>query len=127
MEDKKDEDIFELAEEKQPEAPAEQQIPSEPAPPLQPEVPKEVQQEPQKIAQPAPTQAYVPKKGVEAELKPSKWQKLKAFIVECTRVVRVTKKPSKDEFKTIVKISGIGMAVIGFLGFLVAFVKELFF
>jgi protein transport protein SEC61 subunit gamma-like protein len=116
-----------MDEEKQPAVPAEQQIPQEPAPSLQPEVPKEAQQEPQQIAAPVPTQVYVPRKAEAAELKPSRWQKLKDFIVECKRVLRVTKKPDSIEFKTIVKISGIGMVVIGFLGFLVAFVKEVFF
>jgi protein transport protein SEC61 subunit gamma-like protein len=103
------------------------QIPAQQTPPIQPaEVPKEVQQEPQQIAQ--PTQTYVPRAGaVAVEAKPSKWQRFKAFLVECQRVVRVTKKPSREEFKTIVKISAIGMAVIGFLGFFVHFVKELIF
>lgn len=119
-----------MDDEKQPEVPpAEQQIPTEPAPALQPEVPKEVQQEPQQIAQPTvpPTQVYVPKAAAAAEAKPSKLQKFKDFIVECKRVLRVTRKPDKMEFKTVVKISGIGMAIIGLIGFLVAFVKEIIF
>ncbi|MCK5107198.1 MAG: protein translocase SEC61 complex subunit gamma [Nanoarchaeota archaeon] len=45
--------------------------------------------------------------------------KLKRFIKECARVLKVTKKPSNMEYKTIVKVSAIGMLVIGFLGFLV--------
>lgn len=106
---------------------AEQQIPAEPAPAVQAdEVPEEVQQEPQEIAQ--PTQVYVPRAGaIAAEAKPSKLQKLKDFSTECKRVLRVTKKPDKMEFRTIVKIAGIGMVVIGFLGFFVHFVKELVF
>jgi protein transport protein SEC61 subunit gamma-like protein len=103
------------------------QIPLQDTPPIRPaEVPKEVQQEPRQIAQPA--QAYVPRTTIATEdLKPSRWQKFKAFLVECQRVLRVTKKPSREEFKTIVKISAIGMAIIGFLGFFVHFVKELIF
>jgi protein transport protein SEC61 subunit gamma-like protein len=58
---------------------------------------------------------------------PGKMEKLKAFIMECKRVLRVTKKPDKQEFTTIVKISAIGMAIIGVIGFLVHFVKELLF
>lgn len=58
---------------------------------------------------------------------PGKFDKLKSFYVECKRVLRVTKKPSRDEFKTIVKISAIGMGIIGAVGFLVHFVKEIFF
>jgi len=109
---------------------AEQQIPAEQTPPIMPsEVPKEIQEEPKEIAQPtAPTQVFVPKTAAAAEeAKPSKWQKVRGFIVECRRVLRVTKRPDKVEFKTIVKISGIGIVAIGFIGFLVTFLKELIF
>ncbi len=58
---------------------------------------------------------------------PGKMEKLKAFIMECKRVLRVTKKPDKQEFTTIVKISAIGMAIIGVIGFLIHFAKELLF
>ena len=58
---------------------------------------------------------------------PGKFDKLKSFIVECKRVLRVTKKPDREEFKTIVKVSAIGMGIIGVIGFLVHFIKEIFF
>ncbi|MBS3146582.1 protein translocase SEC61 complex subunit gamma [Candidatus Woesearchaeota archaeon] len=45
--------------------------------------------------------------------------KIKTFLIECKRVFQVTKKPTKDELKTIVKVSGIGMLIIGAIGFLV--------
>ena len=45
--------------------------------------------------------------------------KLKAFIEECRRVLLITKKPTGEEFKTIVKVSGIGMLVIGIIGFII--------
>ena len=90
------------------------------------EVPAEVQNEPEKIAE--QTQAYVPKSSpIGNEAKPSKWLKFKEFMVECKRVLLITKRPDMTEFKTIVKVSGIGIAIIGFLGFLVAFAKELIF
>jgi len=56
-----------------------------------------------------------------------RFDKLKTFIVECKRVLRVTKKPNKEEFQTIVKVSAIGMGIIGVIGFLVHFIKEIFF
>ncbi len=59
--------------------------------------------------------------------KPSVFSKLKGFIEESKRVLIVTKKPSKEEFKTIVKASGLGILVIGFLGFVIAMIKEIFF
>ena len=45
--------------------------------------------------------------------------KLKHFVNECIRVVRVTKKPNKEEFKTVVKVSAAGMGIIGAIGFAV--------
>ena len=53
--------------------------------------------------------------------------RLAVFWTECVRVLKVTKKPTMLEFKTIVKVSGIGMAIIGIIGFLLQFGKELFF
>lgn len=58
---------------------------------------------------------------------PAGWGRLKTFWLECKRVLRVTKKPDKQEFATIVKVSAIGMAVIGVIGFLIHMVKELLF
>ena len=53
--------------------------------------------------------------------------KLKYFLGECVRVLRVTKKPDAAEFKTIVKVSGLGILIIGLLGFVVQMIKLLFF
>jgi protein transport protein SEC61 subunit gamma-like protein len=53
--------------------------------------------------------------------------KFKSFVVECKRVFRVTKKPSNFEFKTIVKASGLGMIIIGLIGFMIQMIKQLFF
>lgn len=53
--------------------------------------------------------------------------KLRSFIGECLRVLRVTKKPDAIEFKTIVKVSGLGILIIGLIGFIVQMTKLLFF
>jgi protein transport protein SEC61 subunit gamma-like protein len=53
------------------------------------------------------------------------WIRFKSFINECKRVLKVTKKPNAFEFKTIVKVSGLGMVIIGLLGFLIQIVKTL--
>ena len=45
--------------------------------------------------------------------------KLKTFLIEAKRVHRITRKPNKQEFKTIVKIPAIGIAVIGVIGFII--------
>ncbi len=50
---------------------------------------------------------------------------IKGFASECRRVLKVTKKPGGDEFKQIVKISGLGIILIGVVGFLVHIAKQL--
>ena len=56
------------------------------------------------------------------------WQyKIRAFLQEAIRVLKVTKKPDATEFKTIVKVSGLGIVIIGLLGFAVQMIKLLFF
>ena len=52
--------------------------------------------------------------------------KLKTFYRECVRVFKITKKPTKDEYKAILKISGLGILVIGFIGFVIHMIKQLF-
>ena len=57
----------------------------------------------------------------------TKKNRFTTFLRECKRVLRVTKKPTKDEFRTIVKVSGLGMTVIGLIGFLILFIKQVVF
>lgn len=58
----------------------------------------------------------------------SSWKyKVKSFIGECLRVLKVTKKPDATEFKTIVKVSGLGILIIGLIGFIVQMAKLIFF
>ena len=64
---------------------------------------------------------------MEEEFKENAWTKFKRFIIECKRVLMVTKKPDSMEFKTIVKVSGLGMAVIGLIGFVIQMIKQIFF
>ncbi len=44
---------------------------------------------------------------------------LQRFFSESRRVLMVTKKPDKEEYATIVKVTGIGMLAIGMIGFLI--------
>jgi protein transport protein SEC61 subunit gamma-like protein len=52
------------------------------------------------------------------------------FVKECGRVLKVTKKPTMKDYKTIVKISALGIAIIGLLGFFIhiasILIKQLF-
>jgi protein transport protein SEC61 subunit gamma and related proteins len=56
---------------------------------------------------------------MELEEKKTVFTRFKSFLTQSKRVFKVTKKPSKEEFKVIMKISGLGIAVIGVLGFLI--------
>jgi len=51
---------------------------------------------------------------------------LKAKFREWMRVLRVTKKPDSEEFKTIVKVSALGMLIIGAIGFVIHMSVEVF-
>ncbi len=53
----------------------------------------------------------------------SRMARLKRFITECGRVLRITKKPDRIEFVTIVKVSALGIAVIGAVGFVLQMMK----
>ncbi len=61
----------------------------------------------------------------EVIAKQSLAQRFKSFIVECKRVWQVTKKPNKEELKTIVKVTGIGILIIGALGFVINMLWQL--
>ena len=50
-------------------------------------------------------------------------QRMQRGIVECWRVFKRTKKPTSEEFKTIIKIAALGVLLIGLLGFIVAIIK----
>ena len=57
----------------------------------------------------------------------SLWIKFKSFINESVRVLRITRKPNSLEFRTIVKVSGLGMILIGLIGFIITMLKQLLF
>ncbi len=42
-------------------------------------------------------------------------QALRSYL----RVLKLTKKPSREEFLTIAKVAGLGILAIGFLGFII--------
>lgn len=47
---------------------------------------------------------------------------VRSKLLEYKRVLKITKKPDMEEFKMIVKVTGLGMAIIGFIGFLISMV-----
>jgi len=50
--------------------------------------------------------------------------KAKRFLKECWRVLKITKKPDKFEFRTIVKVTSLGMFVIGLIGFIITMITQ---
>ena len=51
--------------------------------------------------------------------------RLKSFFLQSRRVWLVTKKPTKMEFKAVVKVSGLGILLIGLIGFLISLSAQL--
>ena len=56
---------------------------------------------------------------MEEQQKQSFGSKLKSFFLQNKRVLKITRKPNKEEFKVIFKISGLGTLAIGFIGFVI--------
>lgn len=46
--------------------------------------------------------------------------KFKSFVLQSKRVWHVLKKPSGMEFKTIAKVSAIGILILGAIGFVIS-------
>ena len=47
------------------------------------------------------------------------------FIKLCQRVLHVSKKPGKEEFMNVAKITGIGVLIIGAIGFIISIAAQL--
>jgi len=52
------------------------------------------------------------------------WTKFKSFLLESKRVFMITRKPTKVEFKTIVKVTGLGIIIIGLMGFIINILSQ---
>jgi len=49
---------------------------------------------------------------------------LKSFVKQMIRVWHLLKKPSKQEWTTIAKVSAIGLGLIGLIGFIIALIMD---
>ena len=49
---------------------------------------------------------------------------MREFIDKCIRVLKITQKPSKQEFKKIFIVSSIGIFIIGSMGFIILLIYE---
>ena len=64
---------------------------------------------------------------MEEQFQPQQIPRWKRFLKETMRVLRITKKPNKEEYISIVKVTGLGIAIIGALGFVIFLIKQLIF
>jgi len=47
------------------------------------------------------------------------------FIKQCQRVLRVSRKPDREEFINVAKVTGIGIILIGVIGFIIIIISQL--
>ncbi|MFQ6129353.1 MAG: protein translocase SEC61 complex subunit gamma [Candidatus Hadarchaeaceae archaeon] len=47
---------------------------------------------------------------------------MRRFLSNCKRVLRIARKPDKNEYLQVAKITGLGIVLIGFIGFLILLV-----
>jgi len=52
--------------------------------------------------------------------------KLKAFIAKSKRVWLILKKPTRKEYEMIAKVSAIGIAALGVVGFIISMFMKMF-
>lgn len=53
------------------------------------------------------------------DAKPSTGSRIKSFVIQSKRVWHVLKKPTGLEFKTVSKVSAIGILILGAIGFII--------
>lgn len=53
-------------------------------------------------------------------------EKIKSFTMKSKRVWHALKKPTKEEFLMVTKVSAIGIGLLGLIGFLVSVVMNVF-
>ncbi len=53
------------------------------------------------------------------------WIRTKSFLKESKRVFQITRKPTVSEFKTIFKATGLGIIIIGTIGFIINIIAQI--
>ncbi|MBI4812915.1 protein translocase SEC61 complex subunit gamma [Methanobacterium sp.] len=48
-----------------------------------------------------------------------------SFIKQCQRVLKVSKKPDREEYTNVAKVTGIGIILIGVIGFVISIIGQL--
>jgi protein transport protein SEC61 subunit gamma-like protein len=52
-------------------------------------------------------------------------ESMASFIRQCQRVLKVSKKPDREEYINVAKVTGIGIILIGVIGFIISIVAQL--
>ncbi len=53
-------------------------------------------------------------------------EKITSFFAQCVRVWHILRKPTKDEFLMISKVSALGIMAIGLIGFIISVLMAVF-
>ncbi len=48
-----------------------------------------------------------------------KLEEIKAFLEQCRRVLMITRKPTTEEYINVAKITGLGITLLGVLGYII--------
>jgi len=51
----------------------------------------------------------------------------KGFLLKCTRVWAVMKKPTKQEFRIVAQAAGLGILLVGAIGFAISLLMRFFY
>ncbi len=49
---------------------------------------------------------------------------IRHFLRECARILRLARKPTKEEYIVIAKVTGLGMVILGVLGTVITIIAE---
>ncbi|WP_292461058.1 protein translocase SEC61 complex subunit gamma [Methanothermococcus sp.] len=49
----------------------------------------------------------------------TKIDELKSFLNQCKRVLMISRKPTKDEFLNVSKVTGLGICLLGAIGYVI--------
>lgn len=52
--------------------------------------------------------------------------KIRRTLGEVRRIIVLTRKPKRSEFNEIVKVTGAGIILMGFIGFVILFISRVF-
>ncbi|OPX59573.1 MAG: preprotein translocase subunit SecE [Methanobacterium sp. PtaB.Bin024] len=52
-------------------------------------------------------------------------ESIESFIKQCQRVLKVSRKPDREEYINVAKVTGIGIILIGVIGFIISVIGQL--